>query len=124
MYETLVGTSPFLGDDSVKTYNIILKGFEGVGFPNEVGRNAQALIRKLCRIAPNERIGYAKRSFSEIQKNKWFENFNWLHLRNMVMNPPKIPNIQDGTEGYDDYDEFPRDDEIPADETSGWDKEF
>lgn len=55
---------------------------------------------------------------------RWFEGFNWQNLKNMCMDAPIIPKIKDSTESYEEEDEFPRDDEIPPDETSGWDKDF
>ena len=33
----------------MKTYNIILKGIDMIEFPRKVLKNAQALIKKLCR---------------------------------------------------------------------------
>ncbi|KAF0990180.1 hypothetical protein HZS_5948 [Henneguya salminicola] len=125
-YEIVVGRPPFVGDDPIKTYNVIMKGFESVSFPPEVSKNFESFVRKLCRVNPNERIGYSKKNFSDILKHKflvdfiyvrWFEGFNWMNLRNMVMDAPVVPVLKDSTEGYDDDDEFPRDEEIPGDET-------
>lgn len=33
----------------MKTYNIILKGIDAIDFPRKITKNAQNLIKKLCR---------------------------------------------------------------------------
>lgn len=70
MFELLTGTPPFTGADPMKTYNIILKGIDAIEFPRSITRNATALIKKLCRDNPAERLGYQKGGISEIQKHK------------------------------------------------------
>lgn len=124
LFEMLSGKAPFGGGDPLKTYNLILKGFEGYHFPACISKSAQILIRKLCRLIPGERIGYTKRNLNEVQKQKWFEGFNWMHLRSLIMDAPIVSQRNRSSDNYEDDDEFSRDDEIPPDETSGWDKDF
>lgn len=65
------GTPPFTGADPMRTYNIILKGIDAIEFPrNNISRNATALIKKLCRDNPTERLGYQRGGISEIRKHK------------------------------------------------------
>lgn len=64
------GTPPFTGADPMRTYNIILKGIDAIEFPRNITRNASALIKKLCRDNPTERLGYQRGGISEIQKHK------------------------------------------------------
>ena len=47
-----IGTPPFTGTDPMKTYNIILKGIDAIEFPRNITRNANVLIKKLCRYIP------------------------------------------------------------------------
>lgn len=54
----------------MRTYNIILKGIDQIDFPRSITRNAQALIKRLCRDNPAERLGYQKGGISDIQKHK------------------------------------------------------
>ena len=54
----------------MKTYNIILKGIDAVEFSRKIGKNATSLIKKLCRDAPAERLGYGKNGIADIKKNK------------------------------------------------------
>lgn len=54
----------------MKVYNMILKGIDMVDFPRHVTRTAQALIKKLCRDSPAERLGCQKGGLADIKKNK------------------------------------------------------
>ncbi|XP_026272945.1 cGMP-dependent protein kinase, isozyme 2 forms cD4/T1/T3A/T3B isoform X2 [Frankliniella occidentalis] len=124
MFELLTGTPPFTGADPMKTYNIILKGIDAIDFPRNITRNATALIKKLCRDNPAERLGYQKGGISEIQKHKWFDGFNWEGLRNHTLSPPLLPNVHNVTD-TSNFDDYPPDaDQPPPDDVSGWDSEF
>ena len=61
---------PFIGPDAMKTYNIILKGIDVIEFPNTITRNAQNLIKKLCRESPSERLGYGRNGIQEIKRHR------------------------------------------------------
>lgn len=123
MFELLTGSPPFTGSDPMKTYNIILKGIDMIEFPRKVLKNAQALIKKLCRDNPTERLGYQKGGLKDIMKNKWFDGFNWEGLRQRKLQAPIIPKIKSPTDASN-FDDYPPDDETPPDDTSGWDRDF
>ncbi|XP_017891339.1 cGMP-dependent protein kinase, isozyme 2 forms cD4/T1/T3A/T3B-like isoform X1 [Ceratina calcarata] len=124
MFELLTGTPPFTGGDPMKTYNIILKGIDAIEFPRSITRNATALIKKLCRDNPAERLGYQKGGISEIQKHKWFDGFNWEGLRARTLEPPIMPRVQNAADTTN-FDEYPPDsDPPPPDDISGWDNDF
>ncbi|XP_021933459.1 cGMP-dependent protein kinase, isozyme 2 forms cD4/T1/T3A/T3B isoform X1 [Zootermopsis nevadensis] len=124
MFELLTGTPPFTGSDPMKTYNIILKGIDAIEFPRNITRNATALIKKLCRDNPTERLGYQKGGISEIQKHKWFDGFNWEGLINHTLIPPITPKVRNVTD-TSNFDEYPPDSEgPPLDDLTGWDAEF
>lgn len=124
MFELLTGTPPFTGADPMRTYNIILKGIDAIEFPRNITRNASALIKKLCRDNPTERLGYQRGGISEIQKHKWFDGFYWEGLRNRSLPPPILPKVQSviDTTNFDDYPADP--DGPPPDDLSGWDEDF
>ncbi|XP_062545858.1 cGMP-dependent protein kinase, isozyme 2 forms cD4/T1/T3A/T3B-like isoform X2 [Armigeres subalbatus] len=124
MFELLTGTPPFTGADPMRTYNIILKGIDAIEFPRNITRNASALIKKLCRDNPTERLGYQRGGISEIQKHKWFDGFYWEGLRNRSLPPPILPKVQSvvDTANFDDYPADP--DGPPPDDLSGWDEDF
>jgi len=124
MFELLTGTPPFTGSDPMKTYNIILKGIEAVDFPRTITHNAAALIKKLCRDNPAERLGYQKGEIRDIQKHRWFDGFNWEGLRTRTLTPPIIPKIRSPMDSSN-FDEYPPDmDGLPPDDVSGWDADF
>lgn len=124
MFELLTGTPPFTGPDPMRTYNIILKGIDAIEFPRNITRNATALIKKLCRDNPSERLGYQRGGIQEIQKHKWFDGFYWEGLRNKTLTPPIMPTVKSVID-TSNFDEYPNDNEpLPPDDLSGWDKDF
>ncbi|XP_070496796.1 cGMP-dependent protein kinase 1 isoform X2 [Chironomus tepperi] len=124
MFELLTGTPPFTGPDPMRTYNIILKGIDAIEFPRNITRNATALIKKLCRDNPSERLGYQRGGIQEIQKHKWFDGFYWEGLRNKTLTPPILPTVKSVID-TSNFDEYPNDSEpLPPDDLSGWDKDF
>ncbi|XP_055942513.1 cGMP-dependent protein kinase, isozyme 2 forms cD4/T1/T3A/T3B-like isoform X2 [Argiope bruennichi] len=124
MFELLTGTPPFTGPDPMKTYNIILKGIDAIEFPRIISRNAQALIKRLCRDNPAERIGYQKGGIQELQKHKWFDGFYYDGLRTRTLVPPIIPQVRSPID-YSNFDRYPPDeDPLPPDDLSGWDQDF
>ncbi|XP_050687426.1 cGMP-dependent protein kinase, isozyme 2 forms cD5/T2-like isoform X1 [Eriocheir sinensis] len=124
MFELLTGTPPFTGPDPMKTYNSILKGIDAVEFPRNITRTANALIKRLCRDNPAERLGYQRGGIKDIQKHKWFEGFYWDGLQNRTLNPPIVPNVRSVVD-CSNFDEYPPDnDGPPPDDNSGWDIDF
>lgn len=124
MFELLTGTPPFTGPDPMKTYNSILKGIDAVEFPRNITRTANALIKRLCRDNPAERLGYQRGGIKDIQKHKWFEGFYWDGLQNRTLNPPIVPTVRSVVD-CSNFDEYPPDnDGQPPDDTSGWDIDF
>ncbi|KAL1497630.1 hypothetical protein ABEB36_008558 [Hypothenemus hampei] len=124
MFELLTGTPPFNGSDPMKTYNVILKGIDAIDFPKNITRNATALIKKLCRDNPAERLGYQKGGISDIQKHKWFDGFNWEGLVNRTLDPPIMPKIRNVTDSSN-FDPYPPDEGgLPPDDLTGWDCNF
>ncbi|XP_050302917.1 cGMP-dependent protein kinase, isozyme 2 forms cD4/T1/T3A/T3B isoform X2 [Anthonomus grandis grandis] len=124
MFELLTGTPPFNGSDPMKTYNVILKGIDAIDFPKNITRNATALIKKLCRDNPAERLGYQKGGISDIQKHKWFDGFNWEGLVNRTLTPPILPSVRNVTD-TSNFDPYPPDEAgVPPDDLTGWDRDF
>uniref|UniRef100_H2YVX5 cGMP-dependent protein kinase n=1 Tax=Ciona savignyi TaxID=51511 RepID=H2YVX5_CIOSA len=92
-YVISIFSPPFSGSDPMKTYNQILKGIDMIEFPKKISKNAQSLIRKLCRDNPSERLGNQRNGIKDIQKHKWFDGFHWIGLRKGTMAPPTKPQV-------------------------------
>jgi len=123
MYELLTGTPPFTASDPMKVYNIILRGFDQITVPRNVNRTAVTLMKRFCRENPVERIGYQKDGVADIKKHRWFQGFDWEGLDSRSLDPPITPKVQ-GPSDTSNFDKYPRDEVVPGDEVSGWDKEF
>jgi len=123
MYELLAGTPPFSASDPMKVYNIILRGFDQIDVPRHISRTAVTLMKRFCKENPVERIGYQKDGVQDIKKHRWFQGFDWEGLDKMALNPPIVPAVS-GPADTSNFDKYPRDEAVPGDELSGWDKDF
>ncbi|KAL3314601.1 cGMP-dependent protein kinase 1 [Cichlidogyrus casuarinus] len=123
IFELLTGTPPFSSNDPMKTYNIILKGINAIEFPSaSITKNAQSLIKRLCKDNPSERLDGAK-WISEVKKHVWFEGFNWNGLLRKTIQPPILPNVK-CSQDVSNFDCYDADEDVPPEETSGWDADF
>ncbi|KAH8867314.1 cGMP-dependent protein kinase 1 [Schistosoma japonicum] len=123
MFELLTGTPPFTSSDPMKTYNIILKGINAIEFPKTITRNAQCLIKKLCRDAPAQRLGARKSGITEVKNHAWFEGFDWNGLIAKTIQVPITPNISSPID-LSNFDSYSEEDELPPEDITGWDKDF
>jgi len=53
----------------------------------------------------------------------FFQGFDWEGLNSRTLTPPIVPKVQ-GAADTSNFDKYPRDEAVPADELSGWDKDF
>ena len=54
-----VYSPPFSGVDPMQTYTLIVRGIDAVEFPRKITRNAQHMIKKLCRYnRPNAEFNF------------------------------------------------------------------
>lgn len=119
----MTGNPPFTSSDSMTTYNIILRGIDALDFSSKVTKNAQQLIKRLCRENPQERLGNLKDGIMEIRKNKWFQGFHWAGVQNRALTPPFKPKIRSPTDSSN-FDHYKSSKEHAPEEKSGWDKDF
>jgi cGMP-dependent protein kinase len=78
----------------MKTYTLILKGIDALEIPNRrIGKTATALVKKLCRDNPGERLGSGSGGVNEVRKHRWFMGFDWEGLRTRTLKPPILPKV-------------------------------
>ncbi|KAK6645103.1 hypothetical protein RUM43_001379 [Polyplax serrata] len=123
MHELLTGIPPFSAPDPMRTYNFILKGIDMVDFPKHITKGAQSLIKRLCKDAPSERLGYQRGGIQDIKKHKWFQGFDWTGLRQRILTPPVSPTVMSPTDTTN-FDCYSKEAVVPPDEFSNWDAEF
>ena len=123
IYELMAGNPPFTSSDPMSTYNIILRGIEVLDFSNLITKNAQNLIKRLCKDNPMERLGNQKDGVMDIRKHKWYQGFHWAGLRNRTLQAPIVPKIRHHTDNSN-FDYFSPLKEKPPKEFSGWDQDF
>ncbi|XP_066930430.1 cGMP-dependent protein kinase 1-like [Clytia hemisphaerica] len=123
IYELMTGNPPFTSSDPMNTYNIILRGIDALEFSSLISRNAQLLIKRLCKENPMERLGNQKDGVMDIRKHKWFTGFHWSGLQARTLQAPIMPKIKDASD-HSNFDYFSPNKDIPPEENSGWDSEF
>ncbi|XP_065088354.1 cGMP-dependent protein kinase 1 [Ochlerotatus camptorhynchus] len=123
IHELLVGKPPFRGKNHMKTYNAILRGIDIIELPSRIPKKSQVLIKRLCRQIPAERLGYGKNGIADIKNHPWFSDFGWQRLKERTLLAPLVRPIQSDTD-LSNFDEYPKDQDEPPDETSGWDINF
>ena len=123
IYELMTGNPPFTSSDPMNTYNIILRGIDALEFSSLITKNAQLLIKRLCKENPMERLGNQKDGLMDIRKHKWFTGFHWSGLQSRQLLAPIVPRIKDPSD-HSNFDYFSPNKDIPPEENSGWDAEF
>jgi cGMP-dependent protein kinase len=76
----------------MKTYTLILKGIDALEIPNRrIGKTATALVKKLCRDNPGERLGSGASGVNDIRKHRWFmgKYYFWRDLKLLCLLYPK-----------------------------------
>uniref|UniRef100_A0A7E4V1A8 cGMP-dependent protein kinase n=1 Tax=Panagrellus redivivus TaxID=6233 RepID=A0A7E4V1A8_PANRE len=122
--ELMLGRPPFQASDPMKTYTLILKGIDALDIPNRrIGKTATALVKKLCRDNPGERLGSGSGGVNDIRKHRWFMGFDWEGLRSRSLKAPIVPKVSNPAD-VSNFDNYPPDQDIPPDEFSGWDEGF
>lgn len=124
-FELLNGSPPFISNDPMKIYHMILKGIETSNlFHNiKISPKAASFIQRMCRFLPIERLGNGKAGLSEIRMHKYFQGFDWDGLKMMILKSPFNQKIL-GPRDLNNFDKFNIESSVPKDELSGWEKDF
>lgn len=123
IHELMCGVPPFRGRDHLKTYTKILRGIESTDMHSRITKQAKDLIRRLLRQIPLDRLGNQKEGIADIKKHSFFHKFDFQKLSTQQMPAPFVKAVKSK---YDlsNFDDCPRDDDEPQEETSGWDQDF
>ncbi|XP_075677250.1 cGMP-dependent protein kinase 1-like [Dermatophagoides pteronyssinus] len=100
IYELLTGLPPFISNDPLQTYHIILRGFDSIGFDEKIfSKHCVNIIRNLCLENPNDRLGIRGRNgYNDIKRHKWFLGFNWNMLIQRKLLAPIKPKLTSNTD--------------------------
>lgn len=90
---------------------------------SRITKHAKDLIRRLLRQIPLDRLGNQKEGIADIKKHSFFHKFDFQKLSTQQMPAPFVKAVKSK---YDlsNFDDCPRDDDEPQEETSGWDQDF
>ena len=106
IFEMVAGMCPFVGEDSMATYHLILEG--QLSFPStpSVLRACQNMITLFCQKKPQRRIGYL--NFADISSHHWFVGFDWQTYSALELKPPYKPKVRDDEDlsNFDQYEEI------------------
>jgi protein kinase X len=67
----LIGKTPFLSKDRVKSYKKITDG--KIKFPKDTSREAKSLIQKLLKVNKNKRLGNLFGGIEDIKAHKFYK---------------------------------------------------
>ena len=111
--EMLTGKTPFVADNPMDTYKLILKnvpkwpsGLEGAG---------KAAVKRYLTKNSNERMGNGKHGEEEIKRHKFYKCIEWNRLLSRELEAPYDPfvNFEEDTSNFDEYPESKSEPELP-----------
>lgn len=92
LYEMLLGTSPFQGDDEDGLFYSICH--DTPYFPRSLPKEASSLLEKLFNRNPRERMGMPTCPHGPIREQAFFGSIDWAKLEGRQMEPPFKPKIK------------------------------
>lgn len=104
IYEMLVGYPPFIGQDTMGTYQKILAG--KYSFPKFVDSNGKQLIKNLLQADLTKRYGNLKNGVKDIKDSPFFTGVNWDSLMAKQMTAPYLPTLTGDTD-TSNFEQYP-----------------
>jgi len=86
MYDMLTGQPPFSGENRKKTIDKILRA--KLSLPPYLTNEARALLKKLLKKNPSDRLGSGPDDSAPIKGHLFFRHINWDDLLNKKIEPP------------------------------------
>lgn len=107
VFEMLTGDAPFMADDPMVLYQLILRG--SFVYPQLVGKAAKDLISKLLVTNPAMRLGIVKKGHRDLMGHPFFKPIDFAQLvrRTGKPTPPFVPTIshEDDMSYFDEVEE-------------------
>jgi serine/threonine protein kinase len=100
----LMGHPPFIGHDTMSTYQKILAG--KVAFPKDVDPRGKSLIKNLLQADLTKRFGNLKNGIDDIKSSPWFEGIDWKALLLRSVPAPYIPPVE-GVKDTSNFENYP-----------------
>ena len=118
IYEMLTKVPPFVGSPEMVCEKILTKQPK---FSYLVSKEARDLITQFLNKNPSDRL--QKRE--QIMNHSWFDNFDWISLRNCTMQAPYIPQVKSAKDLSNFHISLKPDASIPtAIDNAEWAEEF
>jgi len=105
VYEMLTGDPPFVHDDPMQLYQMILRG--NFLFPSLVGKHAKDLINKLLVANPAARLGSLKKGSRDVVSHPFFKLIDLTFLHKKQTKAPYVPPLKSNKDisNFDDVSE-------------------
>jgi serine/threonine protein kinase len=111
IYEMLVGYPPFIGQDTMGTYQKILAG--KYSFPKFVDSAGKQLVKNLLQADLTKRYGNLKNGIKDIKDSAFFADIDWALLLENSIPAPYVPPVQDETD-TSNFEQYPDSIDKPA----------
>ncbi len=117
LYEMLCGQPPFIDDDPMGIYKLIMEGY--VSFPSHVDRSARSLIKKLLTADLTRRYGCLAAGSDDVLYHRFFRHVDFEALKHRTYHEldPEcriVPDVS-GPQDTSMFDDYPDEEEAPQD---------
>ncbi|KAJ2406598.1 Serine/threonine kinase, partial [Coemansia sp. RSA 2530] len=92
IYEMILGTSPFHGEDENEIFDSILE--DEILYPVRMSRDSVFICQALLEKDPSKRLGSGPNDADDIMKHSFFTGINWDDVLNKKIPPPYVPDIR------------------------------
>ncbi|KAJ2734777.1 Serine/threonine kinase [Coemansia sp. BCRC 34962] len=92
IYEMILGTSPFHGEDENEIFDSILE--DEILYPVRMSRDSVFICQALLEKDPSKRLGAGPNDADDIMKHSFFTGINWDDVLNKKIPPPYVPDIR------------------------------
>ncbi|KAJ2624600.1 Serine/threonine kinase [Coemansia sp. RSA 1358] len=92
IYEMILGTSPFHGEDENEIFDSILE--DEILYPVRMSRDSVFICQALLEKDSSKRLGAGPNDAEDIMKHSFFAGINWDDVLNKRIPPPYVPEIR------------------------------